>query len=228
MITFRRANEQDIDFIIEAVIAAEKSGTDRLSYASIFGLELPKVTELLKNAILEDIPGQELALSEFIIAYIDNELAGTVCAWIEAAEGVSSAVLKANVLFYFLGAETIAIAAEKSKLIEPLNIPREAGTLQIESVYVRNKFRGLGVSNKLISEHIKDVLHLGDPVTKVQIHVAASNETAKRSYEKLGFVTKISKTCPDNKVLEFLPSDTRIMMELDISDLYKKGIIMSN
>jgi hypothetical protein len=34
---FRQAKASDIPFLVEAIIAAEKSGTDRLSYATIYG-----------------------------------------------------------------------------------------------------------------------------------------------------------------------------------------------
>ena len=226
MITFKRATENDIDFIAEAIMEAEKSGTDRLSYATVFDYDTNQVNELIKNALLEDIPGQELALSGFIIAYINNEYAGAVCSWIEAAEDISSAVIKANVLYYFLGQETILRASTKAKLIETLNIPREAGTLQIESVYVCNKYRGLGVSNKLILEHIKDAIQTGVDFSQAQIHVAETNEAAVKSYLKLGFKTKIRKKCEDVSVLKILPSDTRIMMELDLDDLYKNKLLV--
>ncbi|MEI6122459.1 MAG: GNAT family N-acetyltransferase [Bacteroidota bacterium] len=226
MLTYKRATEQDIDFIIEAIVAAEKSGTKRLSYATMFGFDMAQVHELLRNAVLEDIPGQELALSGFIVAWIDENRAAAVCSWIEAADEIPSAVLKANVLYYFLGADTIAKAAEKAKMVADLDIPRQAGTLQIESVYVSNKYRGLGVSNKLILEHIRSSLQTTDGgFSRVQIHVAETNASAVRAYEKLGFETKIRKTCADKAVLEILPADTRIMMELDVNSLYKNGLL---
>ena len=46
MLTYKRATEQDIDFIIEAIVAAEKSGTKRLSYATMFGFDMAQVHEL--------------------------------------------------------------------------------------------------------------------------------------------------------------------------------------
>ncbi len=226
MITYKRATENDIDFIVEAIIEAEKSGTNRLSYSTVFDYNFDQVNELIKNALLEDIPGHELSLSGFILAYINNEHAGAVCSWIEAVEEIPSAVIKANVLYYFLGQETILKASPKAKFIETLNISRDAGTLQIESVYVCNKYRGLGVSNKLILEHIKDAIRVGNSFSKVQIHVAETNDAAIKSYLKLGFKTKIRKKCEDPDILKILPSDTRIMMELDIHDLYKNKLIV--
>jgi len=225
MIELRRATEADADFIVKAIIEAEKSGTDKLSYATVFGLNEAKVEEILKNAVLEDIPGNELCISGFIIAFIDGIPSGAVCSWIEGADDMPSAILKANILYHFLGTEVLERAAVNSKLIDQLTIPRETGAMQIESVYVSNKFRGLGISNKLILEHIKDTSQIGPEITKVQIQLAGTNESALRSYLKLGFKTTVTKTCDDAKILDLLPSDTRIMMELSVEELIQKGLI---
>ena len=225
MITLKRATEADADFVVKAIIEAEKSGTDKLSYATMFGLTEAEVAEILKNAVLEDIPGQELCLSGFMIAFIDEVASGAVCSWIEAADEIPSSLLKANILYHFLGTEKLAKAGENSSLLEQINIPREAGTIQIESVFVHNKFRGLGVSNKLILELIKDTLLNSPGVSKIQIQLAATNLPALRSYEKLGFRTVATRHCEDARILQFLPSDTKIMMELSVGDLITQGLL---
>jgi ribosomal protein S18 acetylase RimI-like enzyme len=225
MIKLRRATEADVDFIVKAIIGAEKSGTDKLPYATVFGISEPQVEEILKNAVLEDIPGNELCISGFMIACIDEVPSGAVCSWIEGADDMPSAILKANILYHFLGSDLLERASQNSKLIDQLYIPRETGTLQIESVFVSNKFRGLGISNKLILEQIKETLLNEPDLTKVQIQLAATNESALHSYLKLGFKSAVTKKCEDAKILELLPSDTKIMMELSVEELIKKGLI---
>jgi predicted GNAT family N-acyltransferase len=92
-------------------------------------------------------------------------------------------------------------------------------------VFVHNKFRGLGVSNKLILEQIKATIENGQQVTKVQIQLAGSNQPALNSYQKLGFRTVVTKKCDDPKILDLLPSDTKIMMELTIEELIANGLL---
>jgi predicted GNAT family acetyltransferase len=183
------------------------------------------VEEILKNAVLEDIPGNELCVSGFMIAFIDGVASGAVCSWIEGADEIPSAILKANILYHFLGTEVLERAAQNTKLLEQLTIPRETGAIQIESVFVHNKFRGLGVSNKLILEQIKATIENGQQVTKVQIQLAGSNQPALNSYQKLGFRTVVTKKCDDPKILDLLPSDTKIMMELTIEELIANGLL---
>ena len=223
MIEFRRAIETDIDFIVQAIIEAEKSGTGKLSYATMFQLSEPKVEEILKNCVMEDIPGQELCLSGFMLALIDGVRSGAVCSWIEGADDIPSAILKANILYHFLGAEVLERAAENSKLLEQITIPRETGALQIEAVYVSDKFRGLGIANQLILKQIEETIGNGHNVTKIQIQLAATNQAALHSYERLGFKTTVSRKCSDARILKLLPSDTKIMMEVSVAELMDNG-----
>jgi len=225
MIEIKRATEADIEFIIKAIVAAEKSGTEKFSYSTMFGMSETEAEEIIRNAIEEDIPGQELCISGFMIAFIDGVASGAVCSWVEAADEIPSAILKANILFHFLGNDVLQKAAKNNYLIEQINIPREPESIQIESVYVDNKFRGLSVSNKLILEQIKQAVENDSTITKVQIQLAASNLSALRSYEKLGFKTVVTKKCEDAEILLFLPSDTKIMMELSVEDLISKGLL---
>ncbi len=225
MIEIKRSTESDIPFIIKAIVAAEKSGTEKLSYSTMFGLSEKEAEELIGNAVGEDIPGQELCVEGFMIAFIDGAPAGAVCAWVEAADDIPSAILKANILFHFLGSDVLQKATQHNYLIEQMNIPREKGSIQIESVYVDNKFRGLGVSNKIILEQIKEIVVNQPSINKVQIQLSGSNLSALRAYEKMGFKTLVTRKCEDVEVLIFLPSDTKIMMEITVDELISRGLI---
>ena len=225
MIEFRRATETDIDFVVQAIIEAEKSGTDRLSYATMFRLGEPEVEEILRNCVMEDIPGQELCLSGFMVALIDGVRSGAVCSWIEGADDIPSSILKANILFHFLDSDRLLNAAENNLLLEQINIPRETGALQIEAVYVSDKFRGLGIASKLILKQIEETIGNGHNVTKIQIQLAATNRAALHSYERLGFKTTVSRKCSDARILKLLPSDTKIMMEVTVAELMNNGQI---
>ncbi len=225
MILYRPAGADDVNFIAEAITESDKSGTDILSYARLFGLSDVDAQVLIKKAVRENIPGQELCLSGFLIAMIGNEPSGAVCSWLEAEDGIPSSVLKANILYYFLGKNFTEKSKGKSVIVDSLAIQREAGCLQIESVYVRNKFRGMGVSNNLILEQIKQNIFSGKVFSKVQIQLMETNTAALKSYDKLGFKTRLRKTSEHPEVLNYFPSRTKIMMELSVQDLVKKGLI---
>jgi ribosomal protein S18 acetylase RimI-like enzyme len=212
----RAATEKDIEFIIETIIEAEKSGTDKISYCNVFEISETELRTILKNILEEDIEGQELCLSGFLVADFNGITAGAVCSWVEAKDGSTSSITKASVLHYFINKESIEKATSKKEFLEELNISREADTIQIESVFVDNNYRGKGVSGMLIIENIKKHLCTDDRIKKVQIQVAGNNMSAIRSYEKLGFEIKTRKVCSSKKILDILPSDSKVMMEVSV------------
>ncbi len=211
-ITIKQATTTDKDFIIETIIAAEKSGTDLLSYSAIFNIPEPEFIHVLSEILEEDMIGQELCVSGFLIALVDEKPAAAICSWVEGEEGASS-MLKANALMYFLGKEKFLAAGNAIKTIEELNIPRENGAIQLESIYTKQEFRGLGLSKTLINEHInRHKLRLSS-VTKAQIILMQNNQTATIAYEKAGFQIAIEKTATNINVGKFLPGNSKLLME---------------
>jgi ribosomal protein S18 acetylase RimI-like enzyme len=209
----RQAIETDIEFIIETIIEAEKSHTDKLSYSSIFSLTIEEVKSHLKNILLLDFPGQELCYSQYLIAEFDNSIAGACCAWIEAEDDLESAVIKGNLLLTELGGERITSAKKYFPMLHQINIEREPATLQIVNAYVKPEFRGKGIIGKLILQHIDNYSKKNPNLKKVQLRPIKTNPQACRAYEKIGFQFVLEKTIDDKSALDILPSDTKILME---------------
>ncbi len=218
-ITIRKANEKDIPFLREAIIEAEKSGTEKISYCKIFSINEEKLHEMLYQVLMEDIEGQELCINHFLIAEVDNEYAGACSAWIEGIDGSLSSIIKANILFYFLGDKICNRAAGNLKLMEDINIVREKNAIQIESVYVKENYRGLGIANQIIKEHIKNLVNNNNTINKVQIILVKTNDNAYKAYNKLGFKTTVEKCSDKPEILNLLPSNCRIMMEMNTNEL---------
>ena len=80
---------------------------------------------MLREVLAEDITGQELCVSGFLVAEMSGQLAGAVCSWVEGTKGKASTIIKGNVLLHFLGRERIAAAAAKLKLMEELTLAYE-------------------------------------------------------------------------------------------------------
>src|SRR3989339_169360 len=147
-ISIRKATEKDIPFLIETIIAAEKSGTETFAYCSIFSLGKEEFTELLKNILEEDIQGQELCVSDFLIAEEKGISVGACCGWIEGENGTSSS-LKANILHYFLGEEKIAEAQGIMKIADALHIEREADLKKAQIQLMKTNETALKAYDKL-------------------------------------------------------------------------------
>ena len=171
---------------------------------------------MLIEILSEDIAGQELCISGFLIAEIEGRPAGAVCSWIEGSGGKPSGILKGNLLFHFFGHARIVAAAENLKLAEDLSLSRMGGALQIESVFVSARFRGRGICRQLIAAHQDEALHRRPQPMKVQIQLVKSNENAFRAYEKLGFSIVAERQSQNQRIMELLPSSCKILMEHDL------------
>ncbi len=214
-LTFRQATFKDVDFIIQAIIEAEKSGSDKISYCTLFDLSLENLQTALKEILSEDFEGQQLCVSGFQIAAIEGKNVGTCCTWIEGFEGMSSAIITGSLLGEYFPQINFQIGAEKSELLKTMSIEREKGTLQIESVFTLPEFRGKGIFRELLKQHIKNQLIKKPDLNKAQIILAESNKEALAAYQKSGFSFR-SKVIGDTALLEYLPSNIRLLLELPI------------
>jgi ribosomal protein S18 acetylase RimI-like enzyme len=212
-ITIRKAHPTDADLIIEAIIAAEKSNSPLLSYSAIFGMSEEEVEDLLRQALEEEIEGQEICHAHFLIAEVDGRPAAACASWIEGMDGVPSGQIKANVLFHLIGKDKWNAAAEKLKAVAETNIERTAGAAQIESVYTRPEFRGKGLTAMLINEHFKQHKEQNPGLEKAQVILLKNNTSAESAYGKAGFVKTAERTSNHPLAGELLPCPAKIMME---------------
>ena len=209
----RPAVEADRAFLVEAIVEAEKSGTDRISYCGIFSLDEPGLHELLEAILAEDFEGQELCVSGFLVGEIDGEPAGAACGWVEGAGGLPSTIVKANLLQHFLDAERLAAARPRLRRLGELALERTPGAIQLESIYVRPAFRGRGVTGRILDEQLRRLGERAPEADKAQIVLMKDNAGAHRAYEKLGFAVVAERRTRDPALRALLPGDAKILME---------------
>ncbi len=211
----RNGTFADIDIIIEAIIAAEKSGSDVLSYTAIFGLTEEQTKGYLKEMLEEEIDGCELSLSSYLIAETRGEPVAVMGAWIEGEEDVPSSIIKGNLLSYFLPRESMIKAIEISPVISEMAIEYISNTLCIGIVYVKEKFRRKGLVLKLLNEHIIRAM-ADDKDLDIFIQVFGNNIAAIKAYKKLGFKEWKVVRSDNNQVIKFLPSKIKYFLKKNI------------
>ena len=209
----RKATEADKEFLITSILEAEKSGGNVISYCAIFNITEDELRTALGNMLDEDMEGQELNISGFLVAEVDGERAAALNTWVENANGMSSSMIKSNLLMYFIDRQAILNAAPSMALMNEVAIHRDDNALQIECVYTAEKYRGMGLSSKLINEHIRQKQEAGATFDKVQVILLKNNESAQRAYAKAGFAAIAEKHCSDPAILKLMPCDTKILME---------------
>jgi ribosomal protein S18 acetylase RimI-like enzyme len=217
-VSVRQAVEADRDFLIEAILAAERGGAPCLSYCEIFGVGEDELRGLLGQILAEDFEGQELCTSGFLVALDGDEYAGAACGWIEGEAELPSTLIKANLLHHFLGAERVAHAKPWFGRLEALAIAREPGAAQLESIYVRAASRGRGVLGSLLGEQMARMRARDPKVDKAQIILVRDNDAARRAYEKLGFRTVAERRTDDPALFPIVPGGVKILMEKRLSE----------
>ena len=137
----REATVNDIDFIIEAIIEAEKSGSEILSYSTVFNLSEDELRKIFRLMLLEEIDGCEFSLSSYLVAETDGKAVGALAAWVEHRNSPSS-FIKSNLLSYFLPKSSILYANQEAKITSELVFDHLQEILSIVIGYVSPQHRG--------------------------------------------------------------------------------------
>jgi len=209
----RRGNLGDIEFIRDAIIEAERSGTSYSMYERAFELTEPELRSLIEAALREEIDGCELCCDSFWLAIRDGVPQGCIATWIEADDGPSSSHRKAQLLAHTLGLEKWKRAQDKLRALAVIDIPRRSGALQIESVYTAPSARGAGIAAQLIEHAISDCRATRPDVSSSQILSIVGNESSARAFRRAGFQQAATTSTADSHVRELFPGSGRVQWE---------------
>lgn len=215
-IIIRSANKQDIDFLVDTIVFAEKSGTDVFGLANLFGCTEEKMRYYIGKMLEEEIDGCEFSISSFVVAEYQGRTVSALGGWIEGQNesGLPSAILKSNLVGYCLPVESILKSQSMQIIVGPIQIPRERETYQLEYAYTIPDYRGKGFLGCIFEWHLKKALSRG--VRKMQLHVFANNIPAIKSYEKLEFKEVGRFVSGHGNTTQYYPSNTILLMERDL------------
>jgi len=212
----RSATEADVDFIVIAITEAEKGASGNISYCRMFSITEEAFRSVLRRMLDEEVPGQELYLPGFLVAEVEGVPVAASCSWIEKADGLASNMIKSNLLMYTMDRKVMLDAIPVLSVVNEVNIDREEGALQIESIYTAEGYRGRGLTQVLIEAHIEKWQKAGVGFSKAQIILMENNAGAKRAYEKAGFAATARKSNGNKAIVDLLGGDTKILMERTI------------
>ena len=215
---FRRATIDDIDFVVDVIVNAEKGGTEKFGFANLFGISEQDARRLLNEMLEEEIDGCELSISSFIIAEYEGVPVSAFAGWIEGEneDSMPSSLLKSNLIAYYLPKACLENSMARADAVKDLQIERELGTYQLEYSYTIPEHRGHGLVGKIIEEHCCVARQSGKEVSQMYVHTFANNESAITVYKKSGF-REIQKFVSDSpKAKEYYPYNEVILLEKNI------------
>ena len=212
---FTKADHSDLSFLVATVMAAERSGSDRIGLAQVFGVPEKELPGLIRTMLLEEVDGCEFSLSSFLVARESGISIAAVAGWTEGAaeDGVPSQMLRSNLIGFTFPKGSMEALRTNAAALASMRIDRRKGDLQIEYVHVAPEHRRKGLAAQLIQLHIRNALRSPAPPTMAQVQVFANNMPAIRLYETLGFHTASTFRSDDPRINELLPYHEKLVME---------------
>jgi GNAT superfamily N-acetyltransferase len=217
----RQACTDDIDFVIETIIEAEKSGSEIIPSCNILLFSKEKFKEILREALLKNNPDYDYSLSGYLIAEKDGENIGALGSWLESYDGVNSSLIKSTVLLPHLSKDQMSEISKNSRIVRELSTDRKKETLQLEYAYVLESYRRQGVFTRLIEEQILRYKGKYSPLRIAQATLSKTNIKSFNAYKKLGFEIVEERHSNNPEIFNFFSSDTKVVMELNIKDFQK-------
>ena len=213
----RDANLKDIDFLVEAIINAEKGNRHILPYCALFNISEVELRSVLKKIFMEDVTDFDFSASNFMIAEHKGYPVAAYTGWVEGIGGIPSRILKMSAFRTFLTRSHIAHYESVAHIVDQVGIKRDNLTLQLETTYVQKGYRGKGIVALLTDALIKKSKNISPSITKAQVQLFKENQPAFLSQSKLGFIIVEEKKSDHPEILEYMPGITRIKMQKKIS-----------
>ncbi len=215
----REAVKKDIPFLADAVIAAEKGRSEKLSYSTLFNISETKARELIITMFEEEIDGCELSLSSFLVAEYNGEVVGASSAWIEGFDGgMPSQILKSNLIFHAFEKESIEFFKTKTHIIKDISAGREPLTLQLEYMYITDKHLGKGLDTAFIKKSEENALAKYPALKKVQVQLFKNNIFAIIVLRKKNFNVIKSYRSDNKEIFNYIPFNEKLLMEKQLSN----------
>lgn len=212
-ILIRNAGPADFEFVAESVIMAEKGHSDTISYCQLFGITEDELRQVLINIFREEVSHFEFSPGNFMLAECNGEMAGAYSAWVEGAGGLPSGLLKMSAFRSFLGKEHMQQYDSCVHISEEIGFAREPGTVQFESLYIKEKYRGRNIGLMLVDALNSSLLAQNPGITKAQVQIIAANTVSLKAHLKYGFTVAGEKTTENPEILKFFAGNKRLLME---------------
>jgi hypothetical protein len=212
----RKANIHDVPFLVDTIIEAEKSGTDILSYSTIFGLHEEESRKYIADMLLEEVDGCELSLSSFLVAESNGQVVAALSSWVEGMNNIPSSVLKGNLLSYVLPKECLKRVSAINSIVHTIHFDYIPGSMQKGAGYVIEKFRHRNLLGILTNEMIKNLGKSYPNISEVYTQVFGCNIPALKANEKADFKIVMIKESTNKEIFHYLPSNKKILMKKEL------------
>lgn len=214
----RKASRDDIAFLAEAVIAAEKGISNKCNYLTLFNISEEEAKKLIISMFEENVVGCEFSISNYLITEYESAPVATFGAWIECFNGcLPSSILKSNLISCTFNEESMEFLKTKMAMVIDLIAERSPMTLQLEYLYVSKNHRGNNLAHDLMDK-LEEMAKLQYPaLKKAQVQLFSSNINALKLFLRQGYRVVKTYKSDNNEILNYLPSNEKLIMEKEFN-----------
>jgi len=211
-VKIREATQDDAAFLAWVKLIAARSHLTYGPWDHILGLPEAETLAFLEQLCLTDAV-HWCHYSRFLVAEVDGERAGALCAFDPKVHGGSTldagviSVLQSSAIEPDRGEGAARAAAVGSCMPDYAE-----GAWVVENVATRPEFRGRGIVHDLLMAALDRGREQG--FTRGQIAVLIGNEKARRAYIRAGFEPDLEKRHPDFAAALDCPGIERLLRDL--------------
>jgi ribosomal protein S18 acetylase RimI-like enzyme len=183
-INIRKATIADSNFLAQIILKAEETGAEMISYTKMFQKSTETLVPFIQKAIENDFEGHPFTYKSFYIATVNNTPSSAISAYVEGINGDSNHLITGALMSVFSREEMkhgFALIAQNKEI----QIPKNKGVLQLDSIATLPEYRGMGLLRKLVEYVLAE--YKMKTIKKAEIQVWKKNVTAISVYNKLGF-----------------------------------------
>lgn len=219
---FRKAEQQDLEPLIDLTLEAFNGSNGRSFYESLFDISRQNYRAIVKDLFLSGIPNNEYDLNSYFVLERKNEIISCLAGWKEGQENIESERLLPMMVLDHVGIENWLAKNNVIKDLSALNIPREAGKIQIENMFLKSEHRGSSAFMTIYFNTV-DLLFKDHPeCDTVQSRFFTSNSLAIRIAKHIGYSIVAENSFRTPVIEPFFPNEGLAMTEL------KRRVFYSN
>lgn len=215
-----QAAKEDINFLINAFIEAQKGGTEIVPIQKIFNIDIVELRSILSVFFNNDeIYDSEYSLNSYYLSKIEKQPIASLALWIENQNGLSSSMINSALWYDALGKEKFNLIKNNLEVINKYSLERLNNYLQCEYLYVLPKYRKTGALKFLIKNALNNFLEKNFSFGGLQTMLFKENIPSFNFFYSRGFRIVEEKIIEDDAYNVFFGHKSRVSMVLEKSKI---------
>jgi len=220
---YRKAETKDLDQLIDLTIESFNGFNGKSFYESVFGISRGDYRKIVEDLFKSNIPNNEYDLNAYYVLEHDNILVSCLAGWKEGKDNIESERILPMMVLQHVGLDKWMSKQEVIEKAAELNLNRESGKIEIENMYLKEKYRGTSAFFKIYYQTVDNLYKDYPECDIVQSRFFSSNTLAIRIAKHIGYDIISSSSFDIEPINQYFPNEGLVMTELKRDVFYQKN-----